>query len=113
MAAPRRDRGQQPHAGDRAEYGRGNLGAAHGLAGPAGARAWSGGGALADGGDLAGALGLGVGRLGALACPVLVELDPPFAVLALAQGELGAEAASAASAKAGHGPLGVALLDQF
>src|SRR5207244_1997378 len=73
----------------------------------------SGRGALADGRDLGPGIRLGLGRLGPLAGPVLVELDAPFAVLALAQGELGAEAAAAPSPEAGDGALGVALFDQF
>src|SRR5436190_12134132 len=58
-------------------------------------------------------LGLGARRLGALPRPLLVELDAPFAVVGLAQRELGPEAAAAAPAEAGHGPAGVAELDQF
>src|SRR5439155_7202306 len=73
------------------------------------------GAALADRGRprVVGHLGLGLGRLCALLGPVLIELHAPCALLVLAQREAGAERASAAAAKAGHRPRGVALLDQF
>ena len=46
---------------------------------------------------------LGLGRLGALLGPRLVELDAPFALLGLAEREMRAEAAAAAAAEARHG----------
>src|SRR5207244_12984913 len=64
-------------------------------------------------GGSAGRVDLGVGWLRALAGPLLVELHPPFALLALAEGEAGPERAAAAPAKARDGARGVAALDQL
>src|SRR4051812_7346977 len=52
-----------------------------------------------------GLVGLGLGRLGALAGPRLVELDAPLAVLGLQQRQTGAEGPAAAPLEAGDGLL--------
>src|SRR5215216_4223847 len=58
-------------------------------------------------------VGLGRRRLGALARPWLVELDPPLAVLALLQRQLRAERAARAAAEARHRLGGLARGDQL
>src|SRR4051794_28875463 len=56
---------------------------------------------------------LGLGRLGALLGPGLVELDAPLALLVLHQRELGAERAAGAALEAGHLLGGAAGLDEL
>src|ERR1700682_1848723 len=72
-----------------------------------------GGGARLD--ARSGGLGLclGLGGLGALPGPLLVELHPPFSVLRLAPREVGPEAASAAAAEPGDRAGGVTGLDEL
>src|SRR5579875_2018410 len=56
---------------------------------------------------------LGVGRLGALACPRLVELDAPATLLGLLQRQPGAERLARATLEARHRPCGAPGLDQL